>query len=135
MFLANLILILPTISAPRSTKGSHTSSSIELRQLQGKVTHDNRLKILAPGAVKFIRDLRINRKLIKTSTMTRPRNQLNMDKLINMTMTNKISNETTPRTRIVTLNARSVKNKDQAIIEELDNKNIYSCIKKNMALR
>ena len=44
---------------------SHTYLSIKLRQLQGKVTYDNRLKILAPGAVKIIRDLRMNRKQIK----------------------------------------------------------------------
>ena len=51
--------------------------------------------------------------------MTIPRNQLNMDNLINVTMRNKIGNETTSTTRIATLNVRSVKNKDKAIIEEL----------------
>ena len=122
MCLANLILILPTISVPMSTQCSHTYSSI--RQFQGEITHDNRLKILDPRVVKIIRDLRINKKWIKTSTKTKPRNQLNTDNLINVTITNKISNETTSTTRIATLNARSVKNKDQAIIEELNNKNV-----------
>ena len=83
MCLANLILILPTISALYG----HTYSSIELRQLQSTVMHDICLKIQAAGAFKIIRDLRINRKQIKTSTKTRPRNQLNMDNLINVTIT------------------------------------------------
>ena len=123
MCLANLIITLYTISALRSTQINSTCSSIELRQLQGKVTHDNRLKMLSPGAVKVIRDQRINRKWIKTSTKTRPRNQLNTDNLIDVTIT-KNGSETTSRIRIATLNARSVKNKDQAITEELNNKNV-----------
>ena len=41
-----------------------------------------------------------------------------------MTITNKIGNETTSITRIPTLNARSVNNKDQAIVEKLNNKNV-----------
>ena len=85
------------------------------------------LKIPALGAVRIIRDLRINRKWIKISTTTRPRNQFNTGNLINVTMTNKIGNETTT-TRIATLNARSVKNKDQAIIEELNSKNVNTAV-------
>ena len=124
MCLANLILVSPTISAPRSTQCSLTYSSIELRQLHGKDTHEKRLKILTPGAAKIIQDVRINRKWNKTSTKARPRNHLNMDNLINMTVTNKIGNETTSTTRIATLKARYVKNKDQAIIGELNNRNV-----------
>ena len=41
-----------------------------------------------------------------------------------MTITNKIGNETTSTARIATLNSRSVKNKDQTIIKELNNKNV-----------
>ena len=47
-----------------------------------------------------------------------------MVNLINVTITNKIGNETTSITRIATLNARSVENKDQAITEELNSKNV-----------
>ena len=47
-----------------------------------------------------------------------------MDNPINVTITNKIGNETTSTTRIATLNTRSIKNKDEAIIEELNNKNV-----------
>ena len=39
-------------------------------------------------------------------------------------MTNKISSQTTLKNRRATLNARSVKYKDQAIIGELNNKNV-----------
>ena len=47
-----------------------------------------------------------------------------MDNLINVTIANQISSETTSTTRMVTLNARSVERKDQAIIGELNNKNV-----------
>ena len=72
--------------------------------------------------------MRINKKWIKTSTKTRPRNQLNTYNLINVTITNKISNETTSTTRIAKLNARSVKIKDQALIEELNNTNVITAV-------
>ena len=64
----------------------------------------------------------MNRKQIKTSTKAKPRNQLNMDNLINVTISNKIGNETTSTIRTATLNARLGKNKEPAIIEELNKK-------------
>ena len=47
-----------------------------------------------------------------------------MDNLINVTVTNKIGNETTSTTSIAKLSSRSVKSKDQAIIEEEYDKNV-----------
>ena len=61
------------------------------------------------GAVNIIRNLRINRKWIITSTKTRPRNQLSTDNLLNVIIANKTSNETTSTTRIAIPNTRSVK--------------------------
>ena len=66
--------------------------------------------------------MRINGKWIKTPIKTRPRNWLNMDKFINVTISNQIANETTSTTGIARLNTRSAKNINQSITEEVNNK-------------
>ena len=42
----------------------------------------------------------------------------NPDNLINITITNKIGNKTASTIKLATLNARSVKNKDEMIVDE-----------------
>ena len=45
-------------------------------------------------------------------------NNLNLDNLFHLIITNKIGSETRTTIRLATFNARSVKNKDQIIVEE-----------------
>ena len=45
-------------------------------------------------------------------------NNHNLDNLVNIKITNKIGSETRNTIRLVTLNARSLKNKDQIIVGE-----------------
>ena len=42
----------------------------------------------------------------------------NLENLVNITITNKIGNKTSSTIRLATLNARSVKNKDEMIVDE-----------------
>ena len=111
----NLILVSPPAS---QNSWSHTYSSAQLRHLNTKVNQDNRLQVLPPGTISRIRQVRINRRPIKDTKQPHITNNCNCNNLIYVTVTNKVGKETACTIKLATLNARSVKNKDEMIVNE-----------------
>ena len=89
-----------------------------VKATKNKVNHHRRLQILQPGSISRIRKLNFNKKPIKTTEQVQIMNNLKLDNLVNIKITNNIGSETRTTIRLATLNARSVKNKDQIIVEE-----------------
>ena len=114
---SNIILVSPPAS---HNSWLHTYSSAQLRQLNTKVNQDNRLQVLPPGTISEIRQLKINRRPTRlTRMMEQPciTSNHNPDNLLNITITNKIRNKTDFTIRLTTLNAQSVKNKDEMTVD------------------
>ena len=84
--------------------------------------NDNRYpQSLQPGAIDTIRKLRINKRRIGTSHRSIPTNcASNMSNLLFVNTTDNHNQEAASNgMRIATLNARSVKNKDHLIVQQL----------------
>ena len=124
MYFANLIAVSPTISVPRSHTFAYAYSSKELRQIQSTINHGKYQKILTPGAIKIIRELRINCKQINISSHRNYINFLNTNNLTYIKITDQSGSRVTTITRITTLNVRSIKIKDHFIVSELDDNNV-----------
>ena len=104
-----LIVILPTISVPRSHTSAYAYSSKVLRQTQSRINHGKYQKILPPGAIKIIRELRINHRKITVLSHKNYINSINTKNLTYIEITDQSGLEVTTMTRISTLNVRSIK--------------------------
>ena len=95
-----------------------------LRQIQSTINHGKYHKILPLDAMKTIRELRMNGKIINISSC---RNFTNSVKTNNLTFAKKLTgqsgSEVKTMTTIATLNVRSIKNKDQLKVNELNDNN------------
>ena len=100
-------------------------SSIELRELWDSTQHDNTYLVLNPGAISNICRYKINRTKINTSQrhVKQPRrvNKLNLKYIRTVNFCDK---DLKPNIRIATVKARSVRNKDQMIVQEHTNNNV-----------
>ena len=115
----------PTLTTQDLTKPRLTYSSRELKELQDNIKHDNTYLALNPGAISNIHKYKINRTKINISQRHEksPRG-VNKSNLKYIRTINFSDKDLTPNIRIATLNARSVKNKDQMIVQELTNNDI-----------
>ena len=102
-----------------------TYSSRELRELGDSTGHDNTYWVLNPGTILNIHRYKINRTKINTSQrlVKQPRG-VNKSNLKYIRTVNFGDKDLKPNTRIATVNARSVRNKDQIMVQELMNNNI-----------
>ena len=111
---SNLILVSPT----NQNSWFHSYSSAQLRHLNTQVKQDSRLQVVLPQTVSKIRQLRIYKRPIRVTKQPSITKNHNQDNLLYVTVTNKIGKETTSTIKLATLNARSVKNKDEMIVYE-----------------
>ena len=104
---------------------SITYSSLQLRDINNNIKHDKLYLRLILGTIKIVRECRINRWRVTTSTRYghRPRD-INTQNLITVRIIDFGGTITTPYLTIATLNTRSVKNKDQLLFQELADNNI-----------
>ena len=104
---------------------SITYSSQQLRDINNHVKHDKLYLRLNLGTIKNIRECRINKGKVQTSTRhgRRYRN-MNAQDLITVRTIDFGGTATTPYLTTATLNARSVKNKDQLLFQELADNSI-----------
>ena len=107
---------------------SITYSSQQLRDINNNVKHGKLYLRLNPGTIKNVRECRINRQRVTTSTIStryghRPRN-INTQNLITVRTIDFGGTITTPYLTTATLSTRSVKNKDQLLFQELADNNI-----------
>ena len=103
---------------------SITYSSQELREIGNKVK-DNKLYLrLNPGTIRKVRDCRINRQRIISTRHEHRSRGVNTKNLIAVRTIDFGGKVTTPYLTTATLNARSVKNKDQPLFQELTDNNI-----------
>ena len=97
-----------------------TYSGAMLREIGNKVNDNKYLQILIPGAINTIRRPRINKRRIRTSYRPLPTDCMsNMINLLYVKTTDNNIEEVGNNMRIATLNARSVKNKDHLIAQQL----------------
>ena len=126
MCLANLIIIQPTPSSTvqysRAT-GKHDSITYSHDQLTylSKSQLCKNLIGLPPGSIRRIRDLQLNKKRIKikqkkTSTI----NHANFRNLKQVDTTNEIEQHEIEKFRFATVNTRSIKSKEDMILEALN---------------
>ena len=115
---SNLILVSPPTCANRQNSCLHTYSSTQLRQLNTKVSQDNRLQVLPQGTISWIRQLKINKRPIRMTKRFHITNNCNWENLLQVKINNKIGTETASTIRLATLNARSVRNKDEMIVNK-----------------
>ena len=92
-----------------------------LQTIGNKVNDNRHLKTLQPGAIDTIRKLRINKRRIGTSHRSIPTNcGSNISNLLFVNTTDNHNQEAASNDmRIATLNARSVRNKDHLIVQQL----------------
>ena len=125
MCLANLIIIQPTptstVQYPRATR-KHNSIAYSHDQLTylSKSQLCKNLIGLPPGSIRRIRDLQLNKKRIKikqkkTSTI----NHANLRNLRQVDTTNEIDQHEIKKFRFATVNTRSIKSKEDIILEVL----------------
>ena len=125
MCISNLIQIHNTLAIQDTKKPRRAYSSRELRELADHMQHDNKYLVLNPGAIGNICRFKINR--TKGSTTKRQVKQprgVNTSNLIHIRTVDFSDKDPMPNIRIATLNARSVRNKDQIIVQELTNNDI-----------
>ena len=102
-----------------------TYSSRELSKLWDSILHNNKYRVLNPGAISNICTHKINTTKISTSQrhVKQPRG-VNKSNLKYIRTVNFGDKDLKPNIRIATANARSVKNKDQIIVQQLNNNDI-----------
>ena len=128
MCFANLIFMSPTIGVPRSHTRTYAYSSMVLRQIQNLINHGKCHKILPPGALKIIRELRINHRKVNISSCRNYINSINTNNLTYLKIQDQSGSEATTMTRLTTLNVRSIKNKDHLVINELNENNVHIAV-------
>ena len=125
MCISNLIQICNTLTIQDTNKPRLTYSSRELRELADCMQHDNKYLVLNPSAIGNIHRFRINR--TKGTTTKRQVKQLrgvNTSNFIHIRTVAFGDKDPRPNIRITTVNARSVRNKDQIIVQEFTNNDI-----------
>ena len=125
MCISNLIQIHNTLAIQDTNKPRLAYSSRELRELADHMQHDNKYLVLNPGTAGNICKLKINRTRVKTTKrQTKQPRGVNTSNLIHIRTVDFGDKDPMPNIRIATLNARSVRNKDHIIAQELTNNNI-----------
>ena len=108
------------ISPIPSTAGSYTFKIEELRQIGNHAQQNARHKILSLGTIKQVHKLRINRRKISNDhRKVYKQNGINHKDLTYVKIMNNNGTEV-KTTRHMLLNIRSIKNKDQIVIPELE---------------
>ena len=136
----NLIIIKPTESGKgNATDTSHVDSqglkpqvrrltykSNELHALGQRYHDDPRHRILPFGAIKTIRQLRINKKKGKGTTLSRKTTPMgiNINNLIHITPVDEHDIEVHNFLQIATINVRSLKSKDHLVVSEIISGNL-----------
>ena len=117
----NIITKRPTITFLDSSHKQITYSNGMWQNIGNKVNDNRHLQTLQPGAIDTIRKLRINKRRFGTSHRSIPINcESNISNLLFVNMTDNHNQEAASNNmRIATLNARSVKNKDHLIVQQL----------------
>ena len=125
MCISNLIQIHNTLAIQDTNKPRLTYSGRELRELADRMQHDNKYLVLNPGAIGNIHKLKTNRTRGKTTKrQTKQPRGVNTLNLIHIRTVDFGDKDPMPNIRIATLNARSVRNKDQIIVQQLTNNDI-----------
>ena len=97
-----------------------TYSGAMMWGIRNKVNDNKYLQNLLPGAVNTIKRLRINKRRIGTSHRSTPTDHMSsVSSLQYVKTTDNHNQEAGNNMRIETLNARSVKNKDHLIVQQL----------------
>ena len=117
----NIITIKPTFTLLDSSHKEITYSSAMLQNIGNKFSDIRHLPTLQPGAIDTVRKPRINKRRIGTSHRSIPTNhRSNISNLLFVnTADNHNQEAASDNMRIATLNARSVKNKDHLIVQQL----------------
>ena len=117
----NIITIKLTITLLDISHKQATYSSAMPQNIGNKINDNRHLQTLQPGAIDTIRKLRINKRRIGTSHRSIPTNHgSNISNILFVNTTDNHNQEAASNnTRIATLNARSVKNKDHLTVQEL----------------
>ena len=125
MCISNLIQIHTTLTIQDPSKPRLTYSSRELRDLGDSIQHGNKYLVLSPGAISNIHRYKINKTEINTSQrhVKQPRG-VNKSNLKYIRAVNFSDKDPKPNIRIATATARSVRNKDQIIVQVLTNNDI-----------
>ena len=125
MCISNLIKIHNTLTIQDTNKPRLTYSSREPRELADCMQHDNKYLVLNSGTIGNIHKFKIHRKRGNTTKrqVKQPRG-VNTSNLIYIRRVDFGDKDPRPNIRIATVNARSVRNKDQIIVQELTNNNI-----------
>ena len=125
MCLANLIVITPTPSSttlyPKTQESNETAtySCNELIYLSKSQLSKN-LTGLPPGSIRKIRDLRLNKKRTKKKhCRTRSTNQANLQNLRQVITTNEVKQHE-KKFQFATVNTRSLKSREDIILEALN---------------
>ena len=97
----------------------------ELRAIKDQKKHDKRFKTLPFGAIRWIRELQINRRRQKTSIKSQPKQLgVNHNNLIHIRPTNTESQFYTSNLNIAMVNVRSLKICEQQVLNEIIKGNI-----------
>ena len=104
--------------------GACAYSSKVLKQIQSIINHGKYHKILPPGVIKIIRELRISHRKINISSHRNYRDSINTNNLTYVKITDQSGSEVTTISRIATLTVRSIKNKDNLIVNEINDNNV-----------
>ena len=124
MCISNLTQISSTLTNQDLSTPKLTYSSKELKELQDNIKHDNIYLALNPGIISYICKYKINRTKINTLQRYKIKIKLRaVDKsnLLYIKITDFGDTNHMPNMRIAILNAITVKNKDQIILQELNN--------------
>ena len=129
MCISNIIQTYPPLTTQILSKPRLTYSSRELKELWDNTKCDNTYLTLNPGTISNICKYKINRTKINVpqrhEKQLRGVNKLNLKYIRTTHFGDK---DLMPNIRIATINARSVKNKDQIIVQECHNNDINSAL-------
>ena len=116
----NIITIKPTITLMGCSSKQITYSGAMLQDIRNKVNDNKYLQTLLLGAIHTIRRLRINKRRIRTSHRAMPTDCMsNVSNQQYVKTTDNHNKEEGNNMRIAKPNARSVKNKDHLIVQQL----------------
>ena len=117
------------ISPIPSRARSYIYAIEELREIGNHALQNARHKTLSPGTTKQVCKLRINRiKIWNSHRKVYKQNEINHKNLTYVKITNNNGTSVKTTTRLILLNARSIKKKNHIIIAELENNKIEIAI-------
>ena len=123
------LIEIPLNNQSKQTGRAITYTGQQLREIRNNIKDTKPYLQLNPGTIRKVRACRINRRKV-TSTDHQPRGVhvqtrgVNIQNLITIRTEDTGGEEIMPHLKIATLNARSVKNKDQFLLQELIDNNI-----------